>query len=217
MTPENYDAGVSVRQVCQLAAVVQFREPTVWQQYGNYIAAGLTIFPAAECADRDTHLAASRSASRRARGGFHERTPADGARERTATGSRASCTMTLRSGWRPLPSRRRGSIAGTCVHHRRLRGPSAMALVKLSEDVHALSYRLHPSVIDDLGLVEALKAECDRVGACLIRQRGMSRRAKSRRSCRRTRRCVCFVSRRKRCATSFATPRQALSKSRRRQ
>jgi signal transduction histidine kinase len=35
--------------------------------------------------------------------------------------------------------------------------------VKLSEDVHALSYRLHPSVIDDLGLVEALKAECDRV------------------------------------------------------
>jgi PAS domain S-box-containing protein len=37
-------------------------------------------------------------------------------------------------------------------------------LVHLSEDVHALSYRLHPSVLDDLGLVEALKAECDRVG-----------------------------------------------------
>ncbi|HSW24749.1 MAG TPA: ATP-binding protein, partial [Burkholderiaceae bacterium] len=28
---------------------------------------------------------------------------------------------------------------------------------------HALSYRLHPSVLDDLGLVEALRAECDRV------------------------------------------------------
>ena len=36
-------------------------------------------------------------------------------------------------------------------------------LVQLSEDVHALSYRLHPSVLDDLGLVEALRAECDRV------------------------------------------------------
>ncbi len=36
-------------------------------------------------------------------------------------------------------------------------------LVQLSEDVHDLSYRLHPSVLDDLGLVEALKAECDRV------------------------------------------------------
>ncbi|HQR19256.1 MAG TPA: histidine kinase [Burkholderiaceae bacterium] len=36
-------------------------------------------------------------------------------------------------------------------------------LVELSEDVHALSYRLHPTVIEDLGLVEALRAECDRV------------------------------------------------------
>ncbi len=35
-------------------------------------------------------------------------------------------------------------------------------LIRLSEDVHALSYQLHPSVLDDLGLVEALKAECDR-------------------------------------------------------
>ena len=35
--------------------------------------------------------------------------------------------------------------------------------MQLSEDVHNLSYRLHPSVIDDLGLVEALKAECERV------------------------------------------------------
>jgi PAS domain S-box-containing protein len=41
--------------------------------------------------------------------------------------------------------------------------PLREGLVRLSEDVHALSYRLHPSVLDDLGLVEALKTECDRV------------------------------------------------------
>ena len=35
-------------------------------------------------------------------------------------------------------------------------------LVRLSEDVHALSYRLHPSILEDLGLVEALKTECER-------------------------------------------------------
>lgn len=35
-------------------------------------------------------------------------------------------------------------------------------LVRLSEDVHALSYRLHPSILVDLGLTEALRAECDR-------------------------------------------------------
>jgi PAS domain S-box-containing protein len=35
-------------------------------------------------------------------------------------------------------------------------------LVRLSEDIHALSYRLHPAVLEDLGLAEALKAECER-------------------------------------------------------
>ncbi len=33
-------------------------------------------------------------------------------------------------------------------------------LVKLSEDVHALSRQLHPSILDDLGLVDALRSEC---------------------------------------------------------
>jgi signal transduction histidine kinase len=43
-------------------------------------------------------------------------------------------------------------------------------LVRLSEDVHALSYRLHPSILEDLGLVEALRAECERFSrACPIR------------------------------------------------
>jgi signal transduction histidine kinase len=35
-------------------------------------------------------------------------------------------------------------------------------LACLSEDIHALSYRLHPSVLEDLGLAEALRAECER-------------------------------------------------------
>jgi signal transduction histidine kinase len=33
-------------------------------------------------------------------------------------------------------------------------------LVALSEDVHALSRQLHPSILEDLGLVEALRSEC---------------------------------------------------------
>ena len=35
-------------------------------------------------------------------------------------------------------------------------------LVRLSEDVHSLAYQLHPSVLEELGLVEALRAECER-------------------------------------------------------
>lgn len=33
-------------------------------------------------------------------------------------------------------------------------------LVRLSEDVHSLAYRLHPSILDELGLAEAIRAEC---------------------------------------------------------
>jgi signal transduction histidine kinase len=33
-------------------------------------------------------------------------------------------------------------------------------MVNLSEDVHALSRQLHPSILDDLGLVDALRSEC---------------------------------------------------------
>ena len=50
-------------------------------------------------------------------------------------------------------------------------GPQATAmrsvregLVRLSEDIHALAYQLHPSVLDELGLAEALRAECERQG-----------------------------------------------------
>jgi signal transduction histidine kinase len=42
-------------------------------------------------------------------------------------------------------------------------------LVRLSEDVQALSYSLHPSILKDLGLIEALKCECDRFPHCPVR------------------------------------------------
>lgn len=34
-------------------------------------------------------------------------------------------------------------------------------LIRLSDDVHALSYQLHPSILEDLGLTEALQTEAD--------------------------------------------------------
>ncbi len=34
-------------------------------------------------------------------------------------------------------------------------------ITRLGDDVHALAYQLHPSVLDDLGLSEALKVECE--------------------------------------------------------
>ncbi len=37
-------------------------------------------------------------------------------------------------------------------------------LVRLSEDIHSLAYQLHPSVLEELGLAEALRTECERRG-----------------------------------------------------
>jgi signal transduction histidine kinase len=34
--------------------------------------------------------------------------------------------------------------------------------VAISEDVHTLAYQLHPSVLEELGLAEALRTECER-------------------------------------------------------
>jgi len=47
-------------------------------------------------------------------------------------------------------------------------GPQAEALrtiregiVRVSEDIHSLAYQLHPSLLEELGLAEALRAECE--------------------------------------------------------
>jgi PAS domain S-box-containing protein len=37
-------------------------------------------------------------------------------------------------------------------------------LVRLSEDIHSLACQLHPSVLEELGLAEALRTECERIG-----------------------------------------------------
>jgi PAS domain S-box-containing protein len=48
-----------------------------------------------------------------------------------------------------------GSPFGESLHGLRVE------LVRMSKDVHALAYRLHPSVLAELGLAEAIKAECE--------------------------------------------------------
>lgn len=84
-------------------------------------------------------------------------------------------------------------------------------LARLSEDVHALAYQLHPSVLHDLGLKEALRMECDR-----FTQRGSPSRRSSRLSTRPgssrpTSRSVSSASLRRLCATRPAIRARARS------
>jgi signal transduction histidine kinase len=41
-------------------------------------------------------------------------------------------------------------------------GAVRLGLTRLSEDIHAIAHHLHPSVLKELGLAEALRAECER-------------------------------------------------------
>lgn len=56
----------------------------------------------------------------------------------------------------------RGELKSADATDRALLRGLRKGLVRLSEDVHALSYRLHPSILADLGLIDALRVECDR-------------------------------------------------------
>ena len=54
-----------------------------------------------------------------------------------------------------------GRLEDPAVRHAAEQGIGS-ELARLSRDVNALAYRLHPSVLEDLGLEEALRVECER-------------------------------------------------------
>ena len=61
--------------------------------------------------------------------------------------------------------------------------------------------------LEDLGLIEALKSECERFSQCPVRLEVNTRTFPM--HCRRTWRCASFASRRRDCATLHATLEQA--------
>jgi signal transduction histidine kinase len=141
---------------------VRFRVPTVWDQYRALIIAALSIF-ALQTALM-VSLLRQRSHRRRAEEEAH-----------TLSGRLIDKHEDERR-WiaRELHDDITQRLAGLSIDVAKLSGTQSVpdmdarrslraALDRLSEDVHDLSYRLHPSVLDDLGLVDALKAECDRV------------------------------------------------------
>jgi len=58
----------------------------------------------------------------------------------------------------------RAELTTTDPQHAEALSTVREGLVRLSEDVHSLAYQLHPSVLEELGLCQALQAECERLG-----------------------------------------------------
>jgi signal transduction histidine kinase len=142
-------------------SIIRFRELTIWQQYRWHIMA-----VAALCLAQSVLI--SRLLIQRRRRRLAER-EAEGLAGRLITAHEDERRRLARDLHDDLTQRlaRLAIDAGKIErsapvsNHDEAGRSMREELVRLSEDVHALSYRLHPSLLDDLGLVEALNAECD--------------------------------------------------------
>ncbi|MCC7041641.1 MAG: sensor histidine kinase [Burkholderiales bacterium] len=142
---------------------VRFKPPSVWEMHRGAVVAALTALVL------ETALIAAllvqRTRRRRA-----EREVA-GLAGRLVTAHEDERRRLARELHDDVSQRLAGlAIEAAALEGRERHAPDAHAaqsiregLVELGEDVHALSYRLHPSVLEDLGLAEALRIECDRV------------------------------------------------------
>ena len=163
-TPPTYDWRVLQRWNIDEArlpsnSVVKFRPPSVWQQHRGTVTAAIVIVLLETVLI--TVLVLQRVRMRRAKlealamsGRLmtaHEDERRRLARELHDDVTQRLARLAIDAARLPSPST---GPATPSIHTR---------LAQLGEDVHALSYRLHPSIVEDLGLAEALKAECEQM------------------------------------------------------
>jgi len=150
-------------------SVVEFRVPTVFEQHGWHIILAIAL-----CALQSIFIAVLLAHRRRLRRADVERRKAeDAAHElsgRLINAQEEERSRLARELHDDVTQRLAVLAIDAGREERRLpkaSGGQAMGalregLVRLSEDVHALSHQLHPSILEDLGLSEALKSECKR-------------------------------------------------------
>jgi signal transduction histidine kinase len=145
-------------------SAVLFRPPSLWVQHKPAIVAGVCLLLVQ--AALITALFMQLNQRRRAEGqafalSWRLLTAHEDERRRLARELHDDITQRLAR--LAIDAARLESIDSRTRGHRRASPSIHGELVRLSEDVHALSYRLHPSILDDLGLAEALKAECEQI------------------------------------------------------
>jgi signal transduction histidine kinase len=143
-------------------SVVRFREPTVWEQYRWRIVAVIVLLALqtgliiALLINRTRRRAAERMAR-----SFRGRLIRAHEEERARLARELHDDVTQRLARLAIDAAQVEHVSSAPAASETA-GALREGLVRLSEDIHALSYQLHPSVLEDLGLVAALKAECER-------------------------------------------------------
>ena len=140
-------------------SIVKFRELTVWQKYKWYI--GLTLFVGlAETLlilALIANLVERRRAERKAREVGKQLLHAQEA-ERARIARELHDDITQRLARMSIDADSADSAKDPAAHISGMREK----LMDLSEDVHSLAYRLHPALLERLGLANALTVECER-------------------------------------------------------
>lgn len=144
-------------------AVIQFREASVWERYRTEIALALGVIV------MQAVLIAGLLLQRRRRRRAEEASSTLAGRlltahedERRRLARDLHDDVTQRLARLAIDAGRMERGAGAAESDKVVRSLRD-DLVRLSEDVHALSYQLHPSVLEDLGLAEGLRTECARL------------------------------------------------------
>ncbi len=154
-------------------SIIRYREMTLWEQHGKQILAGLTLLLLQSLviaillinrsqrirAERSLHTSRSEAiqlAGRLLSAQEDERTRL--ARELHDDLSQRLAASAIEAG---QLARKSTVSPGTRATLAQLRDD----LISLSDDVHSIARQIHPTILDDLGLADALRSECDRLAA----------------------------------------------------
>jgi signal transduction histidine kinase len=143
-------------------SVIRFRQPPFWELYRWWVVAVVlfcllqTALIVALLLSRARRLRAETAAR-----GFHGRLIRAHEDERARLARELHDDVTQRLAVLAIDAAQVGGLSSAPAA-RETMGGIRDGLVRLSEDIHALCYQLHPSILEDLGLAAALKAECER-------------------------------------------------------
>jgi signal transduction histidine kinase len=142
-------------------AIISYRHPSVWEEYRAPLLIGIAVvaLQAALIGGLVWQRFGRRTAEEETRALAHRLLTAQ-EDERRRLARELHDDLSQRLARLSIDAARvERSIADSSAkeHARTMRAD----LARLGDDVHALAYQLHPSVLDDLGLNEALRVECE--------------------------------------------------------